>query len=107
MVYPRTHQGKERYWSPFPWDGFPLGLSRYPGYSLGTGGGQVRSDGGFKGKTLFLRHNRIVDVSPCHLQARTGVVVLIQTYEQRTPPTVVQGAAPDSEWPRIKADRSE
>ena len=38
----------------------------------------------------------IVGVSPCHFQARTRIAVLTQTYEQRTPPAVVQGAAPDS-----------
>ena len=40
---------------------------------------------------------RIVGVGPCHPQARTGVVLLTLTYEQRTPPAVVQGAAP-GEW---------
>jgi len=40
--------------------------------------------------------DRIVGVSPCHAQARTGVVLLTQTYEQRTPPAVVQVGAPDS-----------
>ena len=39
--------------------------------------------------------DRIVCVSPCHLPARTGFAVLIQTYDQWTPPAVVQGGAPD------------
>jgi len=34
--------------------------------------------------------DRIVGVSPCHLQARIGSAVLIQAYEQWTPTTVVQ-----------------
>ena len=42
--------------------------------------------------------NRIVGVGPCHPQARSRVVLLTQTYEQRTPPAVVQGAAPDSRF---------
>ena len=39
--------------------------------------------------------DRIVGVSPCHPQARTGTAVLARTYQRRTPPAVVQGAAPD------------
>ena len=34
--------------------------------------------------------DRIVGVSPCHPHARTGVAVLMRTYEQRTPPAVFQ-----------------
>ena len=41
--------------------------------------------------------DRIVGVSPCHPQARTGTAVLTRTYELRTPPAVAQGAAPESE----------
>ena len=32
--------------------------------------------------------NRIVGVGPCHPQAKTGVVLLTQTCEQRTPAVV-------------------
>ena len=41
--------------------------------------------------------DRMVGVSPCHPQARTGFAVPIQTCEQWTPPAVVQGGAPDSD----------
>ena len=40
--------------------------------------------------------NRIVGVSPCHPQARTGGAVLTQTCEQGTPPAGVQGAGSSS-----------
>ena len=51
--------------------------------------------------------NRIVGVSPCHPQAKIGLTILIQTYEQKAPPAVIHGAAPDSRWPRNKIDHSE
>ena len=43
--------------------------------------------------------DRIVVVSPCHPQARTGFAILTRTYEQRTPPAVVQ----PGEWEEAAA----
>ena len=62
---------------------------------------RLRGDVDFVDFVDFDLLNWSVGFSPCHPQERTGVAVLTRTYEQRTPPAVVQGAAPDSEKPCV------